>query len=467
MDEEFVTLMRRHYGAEVADALVDSLRGGEASTSIRLNPNHGAPLGSPQFGGGCRSVPWCPLGRYLDERPAFIADPLLHSGAYYVQEASSMFLWHALSCLPLPSAPMVLDLCASPGGKSTLALSQLPTEALLVCNEAIGSRVGALLENVCKWGHANVVVTSESTEAFHRVREAFDVVVADVPCSGEGMFRKSTEAVSQWSMDKVLRCQALQRKIVADAWACLRPGGYLVYSTCTFNPLEDEQNIDWIVRELGGVSVDLQPNVAWGVFPALHAASLGYHFLPHLTRGEGFFLSVVRKPEGSTPPPPRMGGSPKSRSKASWTRLSPHSGGAAAGLPLRLTDDLTLLFDGRGRLCAFPCAHTPFLDTLAQAGIRPLQVGTPLAEEKGKGRWRPLQPLAHSPLLRREAVAEVPLSLADALAYLRGQALALPPTTPRGLVLATYQGHALGFLNHVGGHANNLYPATWRIQKEL
>lgn len=468
MDERFVTLMRSHYGRDMADALVDTLFQGEASTSVRVNPWHRLPpRGTP--------VPWCPQGYYLDERPAFISDPLLHAGAYYVQEAASMFVWHALTQLPLPPSPLVLDLCAAPGGKSTLALSCLPDEALLVCNEAIRSRTGALVENICKWGRANVVVTGAEAETFRGVGEAFDVVLADVPCSGEGMFRKSKEAVNQWNMDKVRRCQALQRKIVGEAWACLRPGGYLVYSTCTFNPLEDEQNVDWILNELGGESIDLQPNPSWALVAARHTDAFGYHFLPHLTRGEGFFLSVVLKPGTARAPralprlaqarplaPLRTG-----RHKGRSGDAAPAPAQAAGGLPVVVPEDHTLLSDPKGQLSAFPRAHVPFLDVLSHAGIRPLQVGTPLAAEKGKGRWRPLQPLAHSPLLNPAAIPCVPLSRAEALSYLRGQALTLPPTTPRGFLLATFAGHPLGFLNQVDGHANNLYPVPWRIQKVL
>lgn len=444
--------MRRHYGASLANDLLDVLSRTEPVTSVRLNPLHGAQL--PVV-----SVPWCPWGAYIDERPSFVADPLLHAGAYYVQEASSMFLWYAISRIDLPAAPVVLDLCAAPGGKSTLCLSCLPPQAMLVCNEAIASRTAALTENICKWGHANVVVTDRPTDVFARMGETFDVVICDVPCSGEGMFRKSADAVGQWCLAKVVRSQRLQRKIVADAWACLHPGGWLIYSTCTFNPLENEDNVEWILRELGGESIDLQPPADWHLLPAQHSDAHGYHFLPCRIRGEGFFLSVVRKPGE------HICGR-KTRVQKSLS--SPvRSGMQGLSLDTERMEGYVLVTDARSRLCAYPTVHLPLLDILSHGGIRPLQAGTPVAEKRGRDKWRPAQPLAHSPLCDRHSLPQVALDRAAALAYLHGQTLTLLPETPRGYVLATYEGHPLGFLNNVGPHANNLYPAPWRIQKAL
>ena len=468
--DDFFSLLVSYYGKPTADDLLDALRQ-EPVVSVRMREGV-RPLSEDP-------VPWCPLGCYLSERPRFLLDPRMHAGMYYVQEASSMFLWHALRQLPSPRR--VLDLCASPGGKSTLLLSAIPPEAILVSNEAIASRTGALVENISKWGHANVLVSHAPTSAFRQLPDTFDLILTDVPCSGEGMFRKSEEAVRQWSMEKVRRLQALQRQIVGDAWQCLSAGGYLIYSTCTFNPLEDEDNVAWIAETLGGETVDLHPPSSWHILPSLHTGHFGYHFLPGRVRGEGFFLSVIRK-SGHTE---REGKSTVQHSSC----LMPHLRATARVAPTRNEfrrmdssflipnssldiadwwtrgEGLILVPDARDQLCLFPSAHLPLLEALRHQRLPLLQIGTPIAEEKGKGKWKPLPPLALSHHLRWEAFPQVDLPLAQAIDYLRGLSLPLDEPLPKGYVLATYEGHPLGFLHPVGGRANNLYPTPWRIRQ--
>lgn len=280
---EFINGLRETLGPGRADRIVAALAA-EPEVSVRVNPfklalaalrEHFGPLaGEP--------VPWAAEEAfYLRERPSFTLDPLFHAGAYYVQEASSMYagvlLDRALTALGRWTGLRVLDLCAAPGGKTTQLLSHLDDTSLLVANEVVPARATVLAENVARWGCSNVAVTQSDPSAFTAMRGFFDVVVTDVPCSGEGMFRKDERAVAEWSPDAVRLCAARQRRIVGDVWPALAAGGYLIYSTCTFNPFEDEDNVAWICAELGGSCLEMR------------------HFYPGEDRGEGFFAALIHK----------------------------------------------------------------------------------------------------------------------------------------------------------------------------
>ena len=201
----------------------------EAVVSVRINQRkpvirfHGLPL-----------VPWCTHGIYLPERPVFALDPHWHAGAYYVQEASSMFLDHVVKQLFTHEPVRALDLCASPGGKSTLLCDALPSGSMLVSNEVIRSRVGTLRENITKWGHEQVVVSSADASAFAGLPSFFDLIVVDAPCSGSGLFRKDADAMDEWNPDNVALCAARQNRILDDVLPALQTGEVLVYSTCSF-----------------------------------------------------------------------------------------------------------------------------------------------------------------------------------------------------------------------------------------
>lgn len=297
LPKDFEHFFRECWREDDVQALVQGLDAAP-SVSIRLNTKR-MPISAEPNGADGR-VPWCPEGIYLKERPLFTADPLLHAGAYYVQEASSMFLAHAVRQLLPPEGgwERVLDLCAAPGGKSTLLRSLLPDECQLVSNEPIRARAQVLAENLAKWGHPNVQVTQAYAEEIAQQMSDFDMIVADVPCSGEGMMRKEPEAIRQWSPSFVADCAALQRSIVADIWPALRPNGYLIYSTCTFNPLEDEENVEWIAQELGAEVIPVFVNPTWGICGDLRKTGSSLpvcHFLPGKVRGEGFFLAVLQK----------------------------------------------------------------------------------------------------------------------------------------------------------------------------
>lgn len=277
---------------------------GEPPVSIRLNPLRVESLESPVVSPHLSlrevsGVGWCPLGFYLDRRPNFTFDPLLHAGCYYVQEAASMFVHHVLGQY-VDRPVQVLDLCAAPGGKATCALGALPPGTELWANEPVRQRASILSENIQKWGCPRSIVTNNYPCDYVRSGLTFDVVLCDVPCSGEGMFRRDVQTISEWSLQNVEKCSRLQREIVADAWQCLRTGGLLVYSTCTFNTKENEENVCWMLEHFDAelLSVSTQPD--WGITGSLLPGFKGpvYRFIPGITRSEGLFVAVLRKREG-------------------------------------------------------------------------------------------------------------------------------------------------------------------------
>ena len=344
-------------------------------------------------------VPWCRGGYYLPRRPQFTMDPLLHAGCYYVQEAASMFLDEVLrqmhnayiSHQPSAIRPLAaLDLCAAPGGKSTLMRIALPEDCVLYSNEPIRQRASILAENVQKWGASNHFVTNLYPRDYRKAKMKFDLILCDVPCSGEGMFRKDPATISEWIPQQVEKCWQLQRDIISDIWPCLNEGGLLIYSTCTFNTKENEENIRWILENYDAEVVPVETQPEWNITGSLLDGFTEpvYRFIPGISRGEGLFLCVLRK-KGITARPQRDYGS----------------------LPTRLrlvADEITARQDG--------------------------------------------------------PLTEVELTYQDALKFLRGEALVLPPDTPRGLVEVTFQGHPLGPMKNIGSRANNLYPKPWRIK---
>ena len=289
LPEDFISETRRIMGEERFSRFLGAFEE-EAPVSIRLNTKHGG------FVKSATKVPWCEEGYYLEGRPQFTFDPLFHAGCYYVQEASSMFVSHVLRQFVKEPVSM-LDLCAAPGGKSTAAISSLPKGSSLVSNEPIPTRAQILLENMTKWNWADCSVTNLYPRDFRKAKAKFDVILCDVPCSGEGMFRKDPNSIDEWSLQNVEKCWRLQREIVADAWECLNPGGLLIYSTCTFNTKENEENIRWILEEFDAKILNVPTLPTWNITGSLLKGFdvPVYRFIPGLTRGEGLFMSVIRK----------------------------------------------------------------------------------------------------------------------------------------------------------------------------
>lgn len=473
---DFVQEMRATLPHAEADRLLNALAETEPVTSIRLNVAKCAAYGIDGKDGGASAasgdagaVPWCAEGRYLDMRPQFTFDPLLHAGCYYVQEASSMFLAQAVGQYVGRDPCVALDLCAAPGGKSTHLRSLLPEGSLLVSNETVRQRANILAENMAKWGHPDVIVTNNTAKDFCRLPSAFDLIVTDVPCSGEGMFRKDGQAVSEWSLDNVGMCSRRQRDIIADVWPALKIGGLMIYSTCTFNIHEDEENVRWIADELGAealpVGVKSEWNITGNLIPG--ADFPVYRFLPGITRGEGFFMAVLRKKCGDEGMPLTTRKEVR-KAKSKVAAVPPEMKKALTAVKSWITDSDTYEFVPmpNGTVAAFPTPYIYMLRAMQQQGFRMLFAGVSVATLKGKD-VVPAHQFAMSLALDRSAFSSIEVSYRDAVSYLQGSALTLPVTAPRGYVLITYRGVPLGFVKNLGNRANNLYPQEWRIRSSF
>ena len=424
LPEDFIRETRQLMGEDRFDRFIGAFDE-EAPVSIRVNPkflrkeeggkwkekcsaadsaleSNLLPLSSFHF--PQKKVPWCPEGYYLSGRPQFTFDPLFHAGCYYVQEAASMFATHVLRSVTEgrffcdiasdvtkePSLCYTLDLCAAPGGKSTAMRTVLPEGSLLVSNEPIPARAQILLENITKWGWPDCIVTNNYPRDFRKAKMQFDLILCDVPCSGEGMFRKDPATIGEWSPQNVEKCWRLQREIVADAWECLSPGGLLIYSTCTYNIKENEENVRWILETYDAEPITIPTDPSWNITGSLLPGFdvPVYRFIPGITHSEGLFLCALRK-------------------RGKWK-------------------------EERGKRIVLP--QNPGLNVISSP-----------------------------PKLGGEAT-RIDLSYQDALSYLRGEALVLPPDTPRGIVTVTYRGVPLGPAKNIGSRANNLYPKPWRIK---
>ncbi len=429
-----------------------------ASVAVRVNPfkKGTAPQGS--------GVAWCRHGRILPERPSFTLDPHFHGGAYYVQDSSSMFVGHVFRTLmadrkfPADRPVRVLDLCAAPGGKTTdLAASlreMFGDGFLLVSNEVMKQRAGILADNVALWGDPNVVVTSDDPRAFSGLTGFFDVIVADVPCSGEGMFRKDEEAQNQWSEDNVALCEARQRRIVADVWPSLAAGGLFIYSTCTFNVHENDGNVEWISGELGAECL-LKEDLAGG-FDGVLKTPLGYSLVPGFVKGEGQYCSALRK-----------------TSEAEYVEVKPRQsrpgkGGKDVAVPKGAGDLLNRQVHFRIKgdtLTAVPSGLASCVATLEQ-NLHIIAAGCAVGTVKGSI-LVPDADLALSLLLNEEAFLPVEVDRQTALAYLHRDAITLPAGTEKGYVLIRHEGLPLGFVKNLGNRCNSLHPQSRRIRMNI
>lgn len=419
----------------------------ETPVSIRYNKIKTAQIDEPDFS----SVPWADSGYYLSQRPQFTFDPLFHAGCYYVQEASSMFVGHALKKY-LKGDVKVLDLCAAPGGKSTLIADTISSQSLLVANEIIRSRANILAENIAKWGNPNTVVTNNNSFEIGKLRGFFDVILVDAPCSGEGMFRKDENAISEWSEDNVMHCQVRQREILADIWPALKPGGLLLYSTCTYNTEENEANVEWLRSELYAEILTVETKEEWGITPSLIDGVTAYRFFPHKTKGEGFFFSLLRKPEFE------LTGMKKAKSGKNKQ--------AKQGLPpvyknYILDKEQFIFYQKRDNWYAFPSVQYEDLLTISSI-LNVVSEGICLGQFKGKD-FIPDQSLALTNSLNTESFSSCEIDWATAIAFLRKEALVLADY-PKGYLLLTYRDIPLGFVKNIGNRANNLYPQEWRIR---
>lgn len=444
LNAEFIERTKRLFGEERYTRFESALAT-DPIVSVRNNPAkaHEAPSDDP--------VRWSTGAYYLDTRPVFTGDPLFHAGCYYVQEASSMFLEQVVK--QYIDAPVrVLDLCAAPGGKSTHLLSSLPQGSLLVSNEPVALRAQILAENIIKWGNPSAVVTKNDPADFASLRNFFDVILVDAPCSGEGMFRKDAYAVEQWGQNIVQQCARRQRNIMEDVWPALRPGGMLIYSTCTFNREENEDNLAWMAAAMGADVLPLDVDDEWGVTGNLVGSPYPvYRFIPGHTRGEGFFLSVLRK----------HGDTPVVQPRERRMRQCPSKVRSLVSEWIKEPSRFDFLLQGDS-IVALPREHTATITSL-QAKLNVLHAALPVATVKNY-KPLPLHSLAMSTELNTAAFTRVELDRMQALHYLHRETLDLQEL-PIGILLLTYNGVPIGFAKNIGNRANNLYPAEWRIRK--
>lgn len=451
----------RKYLAQVVgegnlSAVLDALSG-EPSVSVRINP---AKVGSPtEIFGNLVSGPveWNRHAAFLSERPAFTLDPLIHAGAYYVQDSSAMFPGKAFRDVldkVLESgiiSPKVLDLCAAPGGKTTDISASLRESCkggyLLISNEIMKQRAAVLADNAAVWGDPSVVVTSVDPKAFGTLPGFFDIIVADVPCSGEGMFRKDDEAVSQWSEENVALCQARQRRIVADVWPSLAEGGFLVYSTCTFNNLENDDNVKWICSEFGAEIIGIDSC-------GLLRTECGVSLVPGFVRGEGQYCAVLRKTSPSAGTAACSG-----RQQDRWQKLPE----AHASIIRPLLDEEMAMIVKDGRIVAVPEYVRCLLSMLEP--LHPLARGLAVGMFKGKD-FIPDADLALSLSLRRGAFNEFEVNRETALSFLHRDPVRLPDAE-RGMLLLVYRGLPIGFVKNLGNRCNSLHPLHRRIRMDI
>ena len=410
LPQEFIDYTSALFGVERWQRFLKALDE-PSTTSIRFNPWKYC---QEQIFPNAKTIPWCRDAYWLNERPNFTLDPLLHAGVYYVQEAGSLFLDRILRQY-VNSPVLALDLCAAPGGKSTLMRAALPQGSMLVSNETDRRRANILLENMLKQGHPDVLVTHNFPHDFKKTNWTFDLILVDAPCSGEGLFRKDEEAIKEWSVSNINFCQKRQREILQDIWPCLRPGGLLIYSTCTFNTRENEENVRFIMEELGAEILSVPIKSEWQItgsllngwdFPV-------YRFIPGITQSEGLFMAVLRK-KGE-----QLGHAvlPNSARRIAQSNLLIH-----------------LLSDGN-----------------------------PTSEQRGKEQI-PTTAQALSLNFPKDIYPHIELTLDQAQAYLHREALSLPAGAPQGFVIVTYMKHPLGFIKNLGERANNLYPKNWAIR---
>ena len=428
-----------------------------AKVSVRMNPFKKAKA----FEG--KDVPWNVHGKILPERPRFTLDPYLHAGAYYVQDSSSMFVGYMfrslLSQIEVPQCrPVrVLDLCAAPGGKTTDLAASL-REAfgdgfILVSNEVMKQRAGVLADNVALWGDPNVVVTSDDPRAFGSLPGFFDIVVADVPCSGEGMFRKDEEAQKQWSEDNVALCEARQRRIIADMWPCLKQGGLLIYSTCTFNRHENDGNVMWIADELGAENI--KPEGA--CFPGVIETACGYSLVPGHVEGEGQYSAALKKTAEE---------SAVSYGQGRQKRTNPGKKPAVVvpeNVKSMFSVDVDLRLKG-DTVTAVPSGIASDVAVL-DSSLHVLSAGCAAGVLKGST-LVPDADMALSLMYNPESYPVADVDLHTALSFLHKDAIVLPESE-KGYVLIRYEGVPIGFVKNLGNRCNNLHPQGRRIRMDI
>ena len=427
LPEAFLKRMENQLGAEYPEFLKSLER--PRAVALRFNPLKGEIHQLPFVG---EQVPWEPMGYYYDPASRPGLHPYHEAGVYYLQEASAM---SAVALLDPKPGEKICDLCAAPGGKSTQIAGRMLGQGLLLCNEYSPARAKILARNIERMGVANAIVTNEKTERLAaKLPGFFDRVLVDAPCSGEGMFRKEEAAVTDWSQQTVEMCAARQAEILDNAARLLKPGGRLVYSTCTFAPEENEQTV--------AAFLDRHPEFAPERVdaPWFTPGEQGtYRMWPHKLLGEGHFGAVLRKLDGEEGNIPEEKGTAMPKPWQSFAK--------EMGLPL--PEGIFLGFGDRLYLAPQGCPELK--------GLRVLRPGLELGELK-KDRLEPAHALAlwAKPL---ERTMDLPSEGPEIRLYLHGEVL---PCTEKGWCLVTVDGYSIGWGKGDGRQLKNHYPKGLR-----
>ena len=442
---DFLRIIQNELGQNDSADLEKSITRSSIPTSIRFN--------SKKFNidQELESIPWCSSGYYLAERPSFTLDPCFHAGAYYVQEASSMFLEQGIKQY-ISGDVIGLDLCAAPGGKSTLVKSLLSDSSLLVSNEYVRSRAFVLSENMMKWGDPNYIVCNNKPKDIGSLKNLFDFILIDAPCSGEGMFRKDPKAIEEWSLTNVARCRQRQEEIIKDVWDALKPDGYIFYSTCTYNTIENEEIVSFL-QDLGCEVLSLNIDDNWNIVSKPVGKGEVYHFYPHKVKGEGFFFSVLKKKkyEDSIHTRPAF----KTKKKVLSTDID---------LLKYIQNSREFeLVNQNNEFYAIPSFFVEAYELLSQH-LKIISTGIKIGQIKGRD-FIPSQSLALSNNINLNNFEILEIDKDMAISYLRCESLNLANIS-KGYVLLRYQGLNLGFVKNIGTRANNLYPHEWRIRNK-
>lgn len=425
----------------------------EVKTSIRLNPWKKTPNFELK-----ERISWSKNGYFLENRPSFTLDPSFHAGVYYVQEASSMFIDHILQSQKVEKG-IFLDLAAAPGGKSTLLSSYLGEDGFLVANEVIQARAQILKENCIKWGLGNILVSNNDPEHFEPLEGFFDLVLVDAPCSGEGMFRKDPQAREEWSTDHVMLCSARQKRIMDKAGALVKAGGYLIYSTCTFNELENEEMIRFLTDEFSYEPVRIPLDPTWQIIESKveteYGDFFGYRFFPHLVEGEGFFITILKRPENAYSLVPKKMKDFKHRflkeiGAKEAEQLDSELGIAPNGAYYQLNESYFRIHQN----------WKNHVDKLSQH-LSIKYFGVEIGKKQGK-EWIPSPAWALSTLPKNQ-YNTIELDQEQALTFLRKGELKLLDLE-KGWTLVCYQSLPLGWIKNLGNRINNYYPKEWRIR---
>jgi len=420
----------------------------ESPTSIRLNPF------KPSTIKGDEKVAWCNEGYYLNSRPSFTFDPLFHAGCYYVQEASSMFIGHILNYINKEDDGIkVLDLCAAPGGKSTLISSSLKENDLLVANEIIKTRVPVLTDNLTRWGTANTIVSNNDPKDFSKLNGFFDIILVDAPCSGSGMFRKDPDAMNEWSEANVNLCHQRQERILADVYPALKENGYLIYSTCSYSIAENEDILDWLCNEFDLESIRIPIESSWGIVESQSTQNKtwGYRFYPDKVKGEGLFAACLRKKDSDGEVAPAKSKEQQKPNFKEIDQVKPYINNADDFFFFKVSDDWLAIDRQHKESLAILQRYL----YIKKSGVR---IGKLMGND-----MVPDHQLALSLIIDKDEFLQTELTKEQAIQYLRRDNITGLDINDKGWSLMCYEGQSLGWVKLLPNRINNYYPKEIRI----